>query len=170
MTHSSVTWLIRVWRDSFECDMAEMVGMTRSLVTQLRWLNLLVWHDSFNCDMTHSTVTWLIQVWHDSFKYDMTHSTMTWLIQLWHDSFNCDMTHSTVTWLIRVWHDSFECDMTHIVEFKRDMTDTSHVSQSVMSHSMSHVTGRLVQAWHDWYGGAWLPHVQIKWHAWHDSF
>jgi len=74
MTHSYVTWLIYMWRDSFVCD------------------------------MTHSYVTWPIDVWRDSFICDMTHSYMTSPLIWWvgpenttHDSESCHMCMSHVT-------------------------------------------------------------------------
>jgi len=101
--YTYMTWLIRMWHDSFIYD------MTPSYVT---W-RIHMWHASFIFDMTLSRVTCLIHIWHDSFTCDMTHSYVTWLIHMRHDSFICDMTHSYVTWLIHMWHDSFICDMTH---------------------------------------------------------
>ena len=67
MTHSYVTWLIRMW-------------VTHSWVTWLIHMS----HDSFVCDMTHSYVTWLINMWHNSFIRHMPHSYVTWLIHVQH--------------------------------------------------------------------------------------
>ena len=123
VTHSYVTWLTHMWRDSFTCDMTNsyvtwLIHMRRASFIYVTWFvhmwyhsfiwNVLLsymWHDSFMCDMTHSYETWLFHI------CDMTRSYVIWLICMrrdpfiyvtWHDSFIRDMTHSRETWLFHI--------------------------------------------------------------------
>jgi len=184
LTHSYVTWLIHMWRDSIACD----VTLAHSCVTVTCLIHM--WHDSFICDMTHSYVIWLVCMWRDSFICDMTHS------RVWHVSFICDMTHSFVTWLIHMWYDSFVCDMTHsyviwLIHVWPDsfIRDTTHAFATGLFHMQhdaficdvthSYVTW-LIHIWHDSFLRDMthlydMPHSYITWlihtwHTWHDVF
>jgi len=171
MTHSCVTWLLRMWQDSFMWDVGDSL-----LVCDMTL------HPSVCCQVSAKiAVTWLIHVRHDSltsdsFLCDMTCSFATWLIYVWRDcSFMCDMTfqssnspsivgqnssdmtHSRATWLSNAWHDSFLCDMTssrvtwlihmwHDSSFVCDMTFHSPVR---CQSSAKRAVTWLIYVWYD---------------------
>ena len=102
MARSYVTWLIRMWHDTF---------MWHGSVCPLCMLP-----DSFVCDMTHPYVTWLVLVagrygisWvyvasgnasvPDLFVRDRTTSDVTWLLRMWHHSFIRHTWRSDMEWL-----------------------------------------------------------------------
>jgi len=136
MTHSSMTWRIHVWRDSFTCAMIHM------------------WHAVCICDMTPLSTTWRIHMcrdsfymWHDSFKWEVTH------FFVWYDSFICDMIYSCTTRLIHGWHDSFKCDMTHsYMTWLIHMCDMMHSyvwhDSSICYMTFLYATW-LIHMWHD---------------------
>ena len=90
MTHSYVTWLIRMCRDAFMCD-----------VTPDNYPDVVI--KRYNTWFSFSYVTWLICTWHPPFVYFHT----------WRDSFRCDIPHSYVMWLFSTWHDALVGDVTH---------------------------------------------------------
>jgi len=87
---SSTCTSLRVWRDSFMCDMSHSCGMTDSYAV---WL-IHVWHDSD----VGSHVEWplICLVIALVCSHDMTHSYVPWLMHMCHDSFTCDMTQMWV--------------------------------------------------------------------------
>jgi len=144
-----VTWLIHVWRDSFQ---------------RVPWLSLSVtW---FTGEAVFIHVTWLLHMWRDSFQ------RVTWLILVcdmvyrWSGVHTCDMTHSCMTWLIST------CDMTHFkvwhdLQVKRCsyMWHDSFMCNDPFIRGMIHFN-----VWHGLqvkrcsYTMTWLTNV------WHDSF
>ena len=195
MTHSCVTWLIHVWRDSFMCD------MTHSCVT---WL-IHVWHDSSIWDMAHLYVTRLIDMGH---KFDemfgnaailakraaqqslllycrVDYLVVTYRIRMWHNSFvtyRIRMWHNSfVTYRIRMWHNSrivFVCDITHSwrIVFVCDITHVSYSYVTWLIHTEVEEQGQnkwikapaCIGMWHDWHTNALvchMTHIPMHWYV-----
>jgi len=141
-----------VWHDAFICNMPHFIcDVTHSHVTRL----IHVWRDSFVNHTTHSHafVPWLVYVrMITHFTYDVTHSYVTWLISraTWLIfSFVCqDWLISYMTWLMHMWHDSFHmrhdscfhlCVRTYLFVLRLD--DVRTVTHFTMWHD-SFIMGR----------------------------
>ena len=140
MTNSYVTWLIRLWHDSFTCE------VKRSYVT---W-RIHMWHDSYIYVIPHIHVTYLFDVSAAGNQgkgggvLAMTPSYVTWLIHMWYDPFIHNMTLSHLKWVIHTWHDSFTCDMAHscvCCQATKERGGTKFVSSSLV-FALQHIATR----------------------------
>jgi len=160
MTHSSVTWLIHLWHDSFiHVSMTHLGDTTHPCVdyvciarvfhvclSSVTWLIHLC-HKAFICDMTDSCVTWLIHLRYDLILRGLCfHCALLKCVSpLWRDSFICDMTHSSVLRLIHLWHDpSIHVSMTH-----SSVTWLIHtrVQDSIICGMTHSAVTRLIHTW-----------------------